>query len=175
MAQHKTAFVNRTHIADAEAWGAVTIWLPEHGPVSEFIASLQPGDIVGVWSCEDLAPETGRRNGESRHQTFRKSADALIAAGVELHELQSGRTSTSSADLVAMMLDAVDRIYGLSKVPRGRPNKAPFTDDEKRQIASAWFNRKLRNNRDRVAAVQQFVPRFMLHDFYDMRDELEAL
>lgn len=176
MEQHKAAFIRPGREAHAEAWGAVTIWKPEHGSIAEFIASLCGGEMVAVWSCEDLAGTPAKRNGGTRRQCFVKAAKELTAAGVELHELSTGRTSQDPADLVAMMLEAVDRISGVSGTKaRGRKPKPPFTDAEKKLIATAWFNGLLTDNDQRVLAVQKFVPRFMKHDFYPMKDELRAI
>ncbi|MCP5087907.1 MAG: hypothetical protein GY952_14030 [Rhodobacteraceae bacterium] len=185
MTQHRSALIVAAKVPSiqtqknaADAWRPDGLWLPEHGSPDEFIASLSPGDLVGVWSCELLAPPIAKRNGDTRRKAFRRAADALIERGVLLEEWKTGRVSTDPATMLAMFLDAVDAISGVSgNGSQGRPSKEPFTDEEKQLIANAWFHRKHRNNPQRVAAVQKLVPRFMEHDFYKhgFSDELRKL
>lgn len=184
MNEHKVAWivdgraaVRGTQLKAAKKWGAVTIWLPEHGDVWEFVGSLRPNDVVGVWTCDLLAPPQKKRLGEKRSDVFRKVSEAIMEKGAKVYELSTERSCKDRRELVQMMLDARDVIAGNSgkKAGPGRPKKAPYTDEEKQLISDVWYKKTHKDNEERLAAVQRYVPRFTLADFYLMREELERL
>lgn len=183
MHKHKVAWIaaskraaRSTQVEAAEQWGAITVWEPEHGGVWEFVGSLRPGDIVGVWTCDLLAPPLRKKKGETRKDTFRAVSKAIMEKGAEVQELKTGRTCKEPAHLVEMMLDARDVIAGASgtKAGPGRPKKE-YTDAEIKQIAGLWYHKKHRFNKNRLAAVQAEFPKFTMADFYNNRERLEEI
>ena len=183
MNEHKVAWiaaskrvVAKTQLDAAKQWGAVTIWEPEHGDIWEFVGSLRPGDLVGVWTCDLLAPPLRKRLGETRKDTFRAVSEAIMEKGAKVHELKTGRNCSDRKELIAMMLDARDVIANVSgRSSKGRPPKEPYTDKEKQLISDAWYKKTHKTNADRLAAAKRHVERFTLADFYNMREELEKL
>ncbi len=182
----KVAWVNPVHgCAEKPQTDALRAWGPDPdrgwfnantSKIDELIECVQAGDEVAVYRADLLAPVPATKSGETRSMVFDRTAKALIAKGVTLHELKTGRTSATAADLVEMMLDARNAIAGPSgrSGGRGRPAKEWASDDLK-TIAAILYPRGGRTLGERLAKVQEFFPAFNQNDFYKLREKLETL
>jgi len=182
----KVAWVNPVHgCAEKTQTDALRAWGPDPdrgwfnantSKIEELIECVQAGDEVGVYRADLLAPAPATRSGETRSMVFDRTAVALVEKGVTIHELKTGRSTSTAHELTAMMLDARNTIAGRSgrSGGRGRPRKE-YGDNALKTISRIWHDRRYRFNKDRLAAVREEFPQFNLSDFYRLREKLETI
>lgn len=158
-----------------ERWGAEVIWdLGKQGQsLSNFLSlrSARKGDTIGIWRIA-LLPDRGRGS----YDKMSADMSALLKIGARILELESGRYCDTKADVAELVSMALKQIATGKRGMKaeGRPRKLNLSDADIEWIGLQWARKDLRNNQQRVAAVQRRFETFQVYDYYRLRDRIAA-
>jgi hypothetical protein len=121
--------------------------------------TFQPGDMLMVYRLYVLAPPRIQTNDKPRDALW-ETVEWLTSRRVTIFEVDTGRSSETTAGLMAMMRDAIEQMTSGSRGDAGRENgpksmgRKPtvWTPEQIEQARTAWFSRKHRTNEDAISA-----------------------
>ena len=130
--------------------------------IENFTRAVNHGDHIGIaylW----LFPRTGQGVRPRPQKQLREIVDCLLSKGCKLTETATGRSCTSTADVVCMYADAVDFLSFKrlnQKAGKGAPKVHIYTQAQAQVIADIWNRRDLTNSAERIAAIRKRDPAF---------------